>query len=594
MTDVPIQGILDHLVTRIADVLPGASAGVTLLSPAIRKGQVAASSDQARGFEAFQAVFRRTPSSSAYATGEMVAVPDLRTDKRFRQFATAAYQAGVASLFSFPLRHSEGPIGALNIYLDAGQELSPQDLRAAQTLADVTAAYARITQACEDASAAAARLQHSALHDALTGLANRVLLAQRVDHAAERAKRTNTTVVVLFADLDHFKRVNDSWGHAVGDELLVVVAQRLSTLIRPGDTLARVSGDEFVLLYEDVDDQGLAEALSRRVDGAFVSPFQVSVGPLDITASVGVAFAGPGQDVSNQLIADAGIAMYQAKRKGGARHQAIDLRDLLAQNDRNSLERDLRLACAAGELSVAYQPIVQPGDGHVTGVEALLRWTHPERGPIPALSMIAIAEQSDLIQSIGTTVLECACRDRSAWLADHPERSLDVAVNVSVRQLMMPGFLACVTETLNRTNMDPRGLVVEVTESLFIDDGDRAITILGGLRSLGIRIALDDFGTGYSSLSYLRSIPIDIIKIDQTFTSDICRTSNGRAIVAAMTKLAQELDLTVIAEGVETAEQRDTVVEIGCEAAQGYYFARPMTAAAINELLANSAGLRLP
>jgi diguanylate cyclase (GGDEF)-like protein len=588
--DFPIQNILDHLIERIVAVLSITSAGVTLHSGGMRRRYVSASTDTARRFELLQAETGEGPAVSAYETGDAVIITDLLDDARFPRFITAARKAGLARVFSFPLRNAGGQVGALNLYSDSPIEFNPQEARAAQTLADVTAAYVRIAQAREDAKAASARFQHGTLHDSLTGLPNRMLLTQRIEHAAQRAKRTHARSAVLFADLDQFKKINDARGHNIGDELLVHVAQRLSGLIRPGDTLARVSGDEFVFLCEDMESPNDAEILSERIDAAFAEPFELSVGDLTITASVGMAFSGPGEDITNQLVIDADTAMYQAKRKGGARHQMIDLRALLQSQDREILEQDLRLALARNQLDIAYQPVVRARDGAVTGVEGLLRWNHPERGPLSAASIVAIAEQTELISRIGAWVLERSCRDRSRWLAEYPGAALDLSVNVSIRQLMMPGFSTLVAATIVNTGMDPAALILEITESIFIEDDERARVVLTELRELGIRIALDDFGTGYSSLSYLRTVPIDIVKIDQTFVADICHNTTSRAIVAAITDLTQVLGFTVTVEGVETREQHAEIVTIGCRSAQGYYFARPMPASEIEKDLSGAAG----
>ena len=447
ITDFPIQGILDRLVERIVEVLPVTAAGVTLISAGRAPRYIAASDDSALRFEQLQTEIGEGPCLSAYESGKAVAVPDLGIDDRFPRFAAAAAAAGLAAVFTFPLRqgdgrHSSGPLGALDLYRDIPGELDPRDMAAAQTLADVAAAYLLNAEAREEARATSDRFHHSALHDALTGLPNRLLLEQRLEHAAQRAKRSRTTAAVLFADLDGFKQVNDTYGHQIGDELLIAVALRLSGLVRSGDTLARVSGDEFVFLCEDLDGLADVEILASRIDEAFADPFQLADCELAVTASVGMAFAGPGEDISKQLVVNADIAMYQAKRKGGAGHQIIDLREALETNDRNSLERDLRAAFAHDQLGLAYQPIVRTADGLVTGVEALLRWTHPDRGPVPALSMVGVAEQSGLITEIGAWVLERSCRDRGSWLHEYPGAPLELAVNVSARQLMSPGFCA--------------------------------------------------------------------------------------------------------------------------------------------------------
>ncbi len=577
VTDFPIQGILDHLVERIVAILSVTGAGVTLIAPGMAPQYVAASDEAALRFERLQTELGEGPCLTAYESGEAVVVSDLVTDRRYPKFGPAAVSAGMAAVFTFPLRHGDGRLGALDLYRDTPGALDPQDMSAAQTLADVTAAYLLNAQARDQARETSERFRHSALHDALTGLPNRVLLQQRLEHAAQRAQRSHTVAAVLFADLDRFKRVNDTYGHSVGDELLIAVAQRLSSLVRPGDTLARVSGDEFVFLCEDLAHVSDVQLLAARIEESFAAPFVLTAAELLVTASVGIAYSGPGETVSTDLVANADIAMYQAKHRGGAVHQVIDLRAAKAADDRNHLEQDLRSALTRAELDVAYQPIVRTADGLVTGVEALLRWNHPRQGLIPALTAIGIAEQNGLIAGIGAWVLERSCGDRVRWLTDHPDRPLEVSVNVSARQVMGVGFSTTVAEVLERTGMDPAALVLELTEGIFIEDSDRSMSVLADLKTLGVKLALDDFGTGYCSLGYLRRFPVDMVKIDADFVADIGRDPAASAIVAAVTNLAHALGLCVTVEGVETEQQHQEVMTMGCEAAQGFLYARPMT-----------------
>jgi diguanylate cyclase (GGDEF)-like protein len=584
-TDFPIQRILDHLVGRIVEILPITAAGVTLISAGNAPQYIAASDESAMLFERLQTELRDGPCMWAYERGEAISVSDLAADTRFPLFASSAAASGLGAVFTFPLRNGNGRLGALDLYRDAPGDLAPPDMSAAQTLADVAAAYLLNAQAREDSRTTSEQFRHGALHDPLTGLPNRLLLQQRLEHAAQRAQRSHTNAAVLFVDLDRFKRVNDTHGHHVGDDLLRAIAQRLAAVVRPGDTLARFAGDEFVFLCEDLQSAADVEALATRVDSAFIQPFSVGGVQLAVTASVGMAFAGPGEDISDKLVVQADIAMYQAKRRGGGGHQIIDLREALMSADRDSLEIDLRAAFVEDKLDLAYQPIVRSCDGSITGVEALLRWNDPVRGNVPAMTMVTVAEQSGLISQLGAWVLERSCLARREWLRMKPGMTLDLAVNVSARQLMSPDFRSIVSSVLDRTEMDPGSLILEVTESLFIEDFDYAIDLLANLRALGVRLALDDFGTGFSSLSYLRRLPIDIIKIDQSFIADIGELSTGSAVVAAVTNLAHVLGLAVTAEGVETHAQRDEVMAIGCESAQGYFFARPTSASAISAQL---------
>jgi diguanylate cyclase (GGDEF)-like protein len=582
-TDFPIQAILDHFVDRIVEVLPVSAAGVTLISSERAPHYIAASDKSALRFERLQTELGEGPCLQAYESGQAVSVPDLRTDTQFPAFAPAGVDAGLAAVFTFPLRHEGGRLGALDLYRDTPGDLDPQDLSAAQTLADVVTAYLLNAQSRDEARARSEEFHYGMLHDPLTGLANRLLLQERLEHATHRAKRSHTNAAILFIDLDRFKHVNDTHGHLVGDRLLIAVAQRLSSLIRPGDTLARFSGDEFVVLCEDMRDASDVEILARRIDTAFDQPFVLGAAELTVAASIGVAFSGRGEDVSNRLLAKADMAMYQAKRRGGARHQSIDLREARESHDQNNLELDLRAALARDELHVAYQPVIRCCDQQTTGVETLIRWTHARRGVVPANAIIGLAEETDLIHPLGAWVMERACRDHRRWRVAFPSTPLDLAVNVSAVELMRPDFCATVARIVADTQMDPGGLILEITESIFVEDSQRTAIVLTTLREMGIRLAMDDFGTGYSSLNYLRRLPIDIVKIDQSFIADMDdavsdHALGGRAVVEAVTHLSHAFGLTVVAEGVETQTQHDAIREVGCESAQGYFYAPPMPA----------------
>ena len=612
VTDFPIQGILDHLIDRIVDVLPVTAVGVMLLSPGTDEHRLAATNDAAWRSELLQTTSGEGPCVIAYRTGNAVMVPDLRAgDNRFPEFCAAASEAGLAAAFSFPLRHGSGRLGSLALYRDTPGPLDACDMEAAQTLADVAAAYLLNARARQDAEDAADLLRTSTLHDALTGLPNRVLLQQRLEHAAERAHRNHSPAAVLFVDLDNFKQVNDTHGHPIGDALLVAVADRLSGQLRPSDTLARLSGDEFVLLSEDLESADDIEALAERIEQAFHTPFTLSTQTspdgaahrepdgdsveVSITASIGMAYAGGADGISQRLVRTADTAMYQAKRKGGGGHQLLDLREAGSASERLDLQQDLRRALHDDHLSVAYQPIVRTHDGRVTGVEALLRWNEPPRDAVPTALLIALAEQSSLIIDLGVWILERACRDLATWAARYPHTPLELAVNVSARQLMSLGFVASVVDILDRTGINPAWLILEMTEGIFLD-GPRALIVLADLKILGVRLALDDFGTGFSSLNYLRQFPVDIIKIDQGFVADIGREPAGVKILTAITHLAHALELTVVAEGIETTEQRDEIASIGCELAQGFFYSPAIMASALSALLdrAGSRPLELP
>ncbi len=589
ITDFPIQSILDSLVERIVTILPITAAGVTLIQDGEPPHYVAASNDSALLYEQLQAGVGEGPCLLAYRTGEAVAIPQLASDTRFPTFSPAAQHVGLAAVFTFPLRDGRGGVlGALDLYRDTTGTLDEHDMEAAQTLADVAAAYLLNAESREETQRMADSSHHRSLHDALTGLPNRVLLHERLVHAAERARRSHAGAAVLFVDLDRFKHVNDRYGHHVGDQLLVAVAERLSLLVRPGDTLSRVSGDEFVFLCEDLNNESDAELIATRVTDGFTEPFVLDELAMTVKASVGIAYARNADAISDQLVVDADMAMYQAKHRGGDGHHMIDMQEALHSNQRHNLETDLRTASSTGALQIAFQPIVRTSDGLITGAEALLRWSHPNQGPISPLVAIGIAEKSGLINEIGRWVLDQSGSIRAQWLSDFPDRPLDLFVNVSGRQLLSQGFCDVVDTMLSSTGMDPAALILELTENTLVENHARAMTVLTDLKALGVRLALDDFGTGYSSLSYLRRLPVDIVKIDQALIAEVNEHPESSAIVAAVTDLTHALGLGVIAEGIETKAQLDRVTQLGCESSQGYYYARPMPASDLSNHLSAS------
>jgi diguanylate cyclase (GGDEF)-like protein len=594
VTDFSIEGILDRLVHRIVEMLPITAAGVTLISATTMPRYVAASNYAALRYEKLQTELGEGPCLAAYRTGQAVAVPDLRETEDFEVFGPRALEAGLVAVFTFPLRQGDKQLGALDLYRGTPGALDHDDMAVAQTLADVTAAYLVNADTRAELQESFERSYENSMHDALTGLPNRVLLMERMDHALVRGGRSKTVTAVLLADLDRFKAINDTYGHRAGDELLVAVAKRVTALLRPSDTIARLAGDEFVILCEDLESESHAVMIAQRIVDGLVRPFELSGVEVELSASVGVAFAGWGDQAPEQLLRDADIAMYQAKRKGGDRHQVIDLREQRLEQSRAGLLDDLREALRRGELRAEYQPIVATSDGRVTGVEALLRWDHPTRGSVAPDVLIPLAEQAGLIGDIGRWVLEQACTDLHRWDID---ARFGVAVNVSARQLMEPGFAQMVAEVIGATGTKPGRLTLEITESVFIQDAPRALIVLEELKQLGLMLSLDDFGTGYSSLSYLDRFPVDVVKIDRGFVAGLTGNTATRAIVAAIVNLAHALNLRVVAEGVETVEEREQVEALGSEACQGYYFARPMpadTPGALMHQATDTDELRLP
>jgi len=583
-TEFPIQGILDHLVRRIVDILPVTGAGVTLISPSTNPHDVAASDDAALRFERLQSEIGEGPCLRAYLSGQAVVIPDLRASDDFKEFGPRALEAGLGAVFTFPLRNPEGQLGALDLYRESPGDLAPRDMEAAQTLADVTAAYLANAQSRSELQDASEQFHTSSLHDALTGLPNRLLLLERLEHALLRSGRSGHPVAILFVDLDRFKAVNDNHGHLVGDDLLVAVAKRMSSLIRPGDTLARLSGDEFVILCEAISERLQIHLIASRIVEALATPFALDDVVVELSASVGIAFSALEDPDPEQLLREADIAMYQAKRRGGGTHQVVDVREQNLAQRMLTLQRDLGGAEERGEFRTEYQPIVRTHDGRILGLEALLRWDHPTHGLIPPTTLIPLAEQSGAITDIGRWVLAKVCPDRHRW-AQGCDAGLGVSVNISAQQLMAPDFVGIVSEVLVATATPPGLLTLEITEAAFVQDPRRALVVLTDLKDLGVLLALDDFGTGYSSLSYLKQFPVDILKIDRTFTADLLHDPASHAIVTKIIELAHMLDLAVVSEGVETAAQRAAVSLLGSEFYQGYYFARPMSAESVGHLL---------
>jgi diguanylate cyclase (GGDEF)-like protein/PAS domain S-box-containing protein len=428
---------------------------------------------------------------------------------------------------------------------------------------------------------AEAALEHQALHDSLTGLPNRLLFLDRLDHAITRANRDVASApAVMFLDLDRFKLVNDGMGHEAGDRLLAAVATRLRGALRPGDTIARFGGDEFVLLVESVTDRAHAEELADRVLDCFTPPFAIDGEDLIISASIGVALFDPAH-TAGELVRDADAAMYRAKAQGRGRMQMFDATTREHELQRVHTENALRSAIEQHELRVHYQPIFTVADLRPVGVEALVRWQHPTRGLLAPSEFIAVAEDSGLIVPLGAWVLAEACRQVVAWNGERPaEQALSLSVNLSARQLGEPGLVETVRTTLAEAGIDPAHVDIwlEVTETLVLRDPETAAARLTELRALGVRLAVDDFGTGYSSLSYLRRFPVSALKIDRAFVAGLGHSAEDEAIVLAMVRLAHALGLHVVAEGVESLVQLTRLQEIGCDYAQGFLLQVPLPA----------------
>ena len=431
------------------------------------------------------------------------------------------------------------------------------------------------------------QLVHQAFHDGLTGLANRTLFTERVEQAL--ASIGPTDVAVLFVDLDDFKNVNDSLGHASGDQLLVAAAKRLKSCLRPGDTASRFGGDEFAVLLERVADRDAASAVAARVIETLHQPFGLQGRAIPIQASVGVAIGRRGVEDADALLRNADVAMYAAKAGGKDRYEVFRPEMHADMVQRLELEAELRHAADRGELVLHYQPIVELASGRITRVEALVRWAHPTRGLLGPAAFVPLAEEHGMIGPIGRWVLDEACRQARRWQDRFPGAPpLSMHVNLSGRQLQQPGLIAEVAQSLEACALEPDLLTLEITETVLMADTDTVSQRLRDLKQLGVRLAIDDFGTGYSSLSYLRRFPIDMLKIDKAFVDGIGGIGEGRedaALAHAIINLSHTLQLHTIAEGIELPEQAANLAELGCHDGQGYHFARPLGSEAMTDLL---------
>jgi diguanylate cyclase (GGDEF)-like protein/PAS domain S-box-containing protein len=431
-----------------------------------------------------------------------------------------------------------------------------------------------------------AELTHQARHDPLTGLPNRVLLWEQIREVLSDRRAGDGSLALLFFDLDNFKLVNDSLGHVAGDQLLVEVASRLQQSVRDGDAVARFGGDEFVVLCRRIASADDAVALADRLLREVARPMVLCDQELVITASIGVVVTDDLSSDVESLVADADVAMYQAKERGKNGLAFFDEGARSEFQERLSLASDLRRALDREELSVAFQPVVDVESGVLVGVEALLRWVHPTRGPVPPVDVVTVAEETGLIGAVGTWVLRAACRQFAAWRAEFGAGAPGyVAVNVSGHQLMRDDLQHTVEAALAEAGLRGEDLCLELTESVLMGDVEAALTAMNGLKAQGVRFAIDDFGTGYSSLAYLKRFPVELLKVDRSFVSNLTDGGEDAAIVAAVVALGQALGLSVVAEGVEFADQMDELREVGCSFAQGYLLGRPVPANDIAERL---------
>ncbi|OMH28127.1 hypothetical protein BGP75_21740 [Motiliproteus sp. MSK22-1] len=431
---------------------------------------------------------------------------------------------------------------------------------------------------------AEAQLQHQAYHDPLTGLPNRLLGNDRLEHALSKAARLGQRVAVMFLDLDHFKHVNDSLGHSMGDALLVTIADRLSSSVRQADTVARLGGDEFMIILESIDSLEVPVILVKSIQAVLAKPVKVSNQELFVTTSIGISIYPDHGDNADKLIRNADAAMYQAKRKGRSTYAFYTAELTLTSVEWLDLESALRRALVQKELSLEYQPQFDLNTGALVGAEVLLRWNHSERGLISPVKFIPLAEETDLIQKIGDWVLDQVCMQVRVW-KQQGYRPPRIAVNVSSVQILRGDLLASVNRSLAENSLAATALELEITENCIMEHTEKSIRILQALRDRGISLAIDDFGTGYSSLAYLKQLPINKLKIDRTLIADANHNRRDEAIAKAVIMLGQLLDLDVVAEGIENEEQHQFVRRSGCGIGQGFLLGRPVPPEILTSLL---------
>jgi diguanylate cyclase (GGDEF)-like protein len=523
-------------------------------------------------------------SGTAFRSGKACISNDYLSDSRGTLFHDSIRRDGAKAVAAFPLFSGGGPVGILHFAAAERDEFTPGVVELLQRLADNISFALDNFDRADEKTRADERIEYLASHDSLTGLPNRETFNQLLHFGIEAARRYERQFAVLFIDLDRFKIINDSLGHEAGDILLVEIAARLRQSLRSSDVVARLGGDEFVVILEQSADRGDTEAIARKLLEVVSQPIQLSGHECHTTASIGIAmFPSDGSD-AHTLTKNADMAMYLAKEDGKNDIRFFTKEVKMQSIDRLTLETSLRRALERNEFSLQYQPKVDLATRQITGVEALLRWTHPERGMLPPAQFIPLAEETGLIVPIGRWVLKEACAQNMAWQR-RGLRPVSMAVNLSPRQFADESLLQDIDEALLASGMSPVRLQLEVTESMVMRNVPRAIKVLDAIQNRGIRLAIDDFGTGYSSMSLMKQFPIDTIKIDRSFVRDLPKDSEDQAIAQAIISMGKALGMTVVAEGVESTEQEMFLRSHGCDEMQGFLFSKPLPAEQLADLL---------
>lgn len=583
----------DELLARLcqvaAETLPVDGAGVMGFD-GTRARFVRSSRPLFVGVEELQEALQEGPCQDCLQSGQPVHTADIVTAGRWPRFSATAAAAGIAAVLTVPLTSRGRSWGSLDLYRVEASEWSPQEIAAAVLLADVAVSHVVLAGDRDAARAAQVELAHRSLHDQLTGLPNRGLLFDRMDHALTTAARHGTAVAVMFIDLDRFKTVNDTYGHTAGDTVLSAVADRLSRTLREGDTVGRLAGDEFVLLCEDLQRRPthaldeLVAAVTARLRAALAPPIRLATADVVVSASIGVAIADDGSTAA-ELLHDADTAMYQAKAEGRDRVRVHDRGSGPVVGFRRELERMVPHALDRGELRVHHQPIVSAHDGRVVAVEALLRWEHPVHGLLTAADFVGAAESTGCIARIGRWVVGEACAQLAAWRRDLGAAAPGtVFVNVHPKEFTDPALVDAVAAALAEHALVPADLGFEVLEAQFGDP--QLIPVLAAWQGRGHPLSIDDFGTGWSSLSRLVGLPVAYAKIDRSLVEGLPADPRSRTLIDAVLIVARGLDLLVVGEGVETTAQRDALVAAGCGLLQGFLVGRPVPGDELTAVLA--------